>query len=76
MTEVLHPILPTCELTVERDRIRVILFVDQELVRDTDAAIDYDGTRRAVERWLDGDGPLVLAGIERAEVYEILREGE
>lgn len=59
---------PVQTVTCERDRLRVVLFVDPSL---GDVRVDLSSVQKGVEEWLNGDSPLILFGMSKMELYEM-----
>lgn len=56
--------------TVDRNKIRVVVFFGKEVLRG-EVEIDIPAAVRAVHNWLDSGGPLMLVGVDKIELYEL-----
>lgn len=75
VTEVMEgavQVMPTRRVTVEENRVRVVLYVRED---QNEAVVDMPRCLEDVENWIRHGGPLVLTGIERMDVYELPPRG-
>lgn len=63
---------PVKHIKVDVAKIRVVLFFSDAAVLHGDIQVDIPVMIQAVNNWLEKGGPLLLYGVDRIELYEML----